>query len=284
MRNAILFVFVALSLCGFSQTQLLPPGSSPQPDIRSRTAGLAQFRQDPSKAADVSVDEAIADAKKDGTLVVLNYTSATCGICINRISPSRDFDPKRFKVIDLLSGNDQHMSERGEWFRSEVRIGMLPYVAVIDGRGTRVDLLKSIEDSFQYKRFVEDCWRKSDYKYRNFTASNGNLVKMRVESMDDTAVKATLKDGPEREVPLLSLSHKDIDYLYKTTEHPTQYFAMRDWTSADGRSMTGRMVGLKDGKVQMFLANDRKMLLPLERLSAEDQTFARAAFADEPTE
>jgi|UniRef100_UPI0037847529 hypothetical protein len=55
--------------------------------------------------------------------------------------------------------------------------------------------------------------------------------------------------------------------------------ALRTWTSADGRKMEAAFVALEGDAVKVRMANGSTVDVPLARLSAEDQTFAKSQTA-----
>jgi hypothetical protein len=55
--------------------------------------------------------------------------------------------------------------------------------------------------------------------------------------------------------------------------------ALRTWTSADGRKMEAAFIALEGDAVKVRMANGSTVDVPLARLSAEDQTFAKSQTA-----
>ena len=54
---------------------------------------------------------------------------------------------------------------------------------------------------------------------------------------------------------------------------------MRTWTSTDGRKIEASFVALDGAGVKVRMANGNTFTVPLDRLSAADQTFAKTQTA-----
>jgi hypothetical protein len=78
-------------------------------------------------------------------------------------------------------------------------------------------------------------------------------------------------------VPLLAV------VLISATALHAQSPALRSWTSADGRKMEAAFVALEGDAVKVRLANGSTVDVPLARLSAADQTFAKSQIAKPAT-
>jgi len=59
--------------------------------------------------------------------------------------------------------------------------------------------------------------------------------------------------------------------------------AMRSWTSTDGHKIDALFVALEGEGVKIRMANGSTFTIPLERLSAADQAFAKGQAAPSPT-
>lgn len=58
---------------------------------------------------------------------------------------------------------------------------------------------------------------------------------------------------------------------------------MRTWTAPGGGSrVEGKLIGLKDGRVELLAKNGTIMAIPLDRLSQADQQYAQATAAAKP--
>lgn len=71
--------------------------------------------------------------------------------------------------------------------------------------------------------------------------------------------------------------------LISATALHAQSPALRSWTSADGRKMEAAFVALEGDAVKVRLANGSTVDVPLARLSAADQTFAKSQIAKPAT-
>ncbi|HBJ85294.1 MAG TPA: hypothetical protein DDZ88_15745 [Verrucomicrobiales bacterium] len=75
--------------------------------------------------------------------------------------------------------------------------------------------------------------------------------------------------------PLLAVLLISAAVLHAQTTAP----AMRTWTSADGRKMEAAFIALEGDAVKVRMANGSTVDVPLTRLSAEDQAFAKSQTA-----
>ncbi|MDP1592566.1 MAG: SHD1 domain-containing protein, partial [Prosthecobacter sp.] len=75
--------------------------------------------------------------------------------------------------------------------------------------------------------------------------------------------------------PLLAVLLISAAVLRAQTPAP----AMRTWTSADGRKMEAAFIALEGDAVKVRMANGSTVDVPLTRLSAEDQAFAKSQTA-----
>lgn len=55
---------------------------------------------------------------------------------------------------------------------------------------------------------------------------------------------------------------------------------LRDWTNTAGKTISAEMVSLSGNDITLKMENGRTYTLPLDSLSAEDQTFAKTALAE----
>jgi hypothetical protein len=78
--------------------------------------------------------------------------------------------------------------------------------------------------------------------------------------------------GPLREIPFAGLT--ELSFL-KTGDPLVDWNSRRTWTSSDGRSLTAKILGVKDGQVALDTGNGKATLLPMDRLSDADQKFIR---------
>jgi hypothetical protein len=75
--------------------------------------------------------------------------------------------------------------------------------------------------------------------------------------------------------PILAVLLISAAALHAQTPAP----ALRTWTSADGRKMEAAFIALEGDAVKVRMANGSTVDVPLARLSAEDQTFAKSQTA-----
>ncbi|MDP5006178.1 MAG: hypothetical protein NWQ35_10015 [Verrucomicrobiales bacterium] len=78
--------------------------------------------------------------------------------------------------------------------------------------------------------------------------------------------------GPLREIPFAGLT--ELTYL-KAGDPLVDWNSRRAWTSSDGRSLSAKILGVKDGQVALDTGSGRATTLPLDRLSEPDQVFIR---------
>ncbi len=78
--------------------------------------------------------------------------------------------------------------------------------------------------------------------------------------------------GPAREIPFAGLTA--LTYL-KTGDPLVDWNSRRAWTSSDGRSISAKILGVRDDQVALDTGSGQPTLLPMTRLSEADQTFIR---------
>lgn len=84
---------------------------------------------------------------------------------------------------------------------------------------------------------------------------------------------------------LLPFSHLAVLLISSAGLHAqTPAPALRTWTSADGRKMEAAFIALEGDAVKVRMANGSTVNVPLARLSAEDQTFAKSQTAAPATD
>jgi len=91
-------------------------------------------------------------------------------------------------------------------------------------------------------------------------------------------VPTTLRSQEEESAPLLReipfAGVTALTYL-KTGDPLVDWNSRRAWTSSDGRSLTAKILGVKDGQVALDTGNGKATMLPTDRLNEADQQFIR---------
>ncbi|MEC5127263.1 hypothetical protein VSU19_10920 [Verrucomicrobiales bacterium BCK34] len=75
----------------------------------------------------------------------------------------------------------------------------------------------------------------------------------------------------------LSLTLAGVGLLSIASSHAGE---LRDWTNSAGKTISAEMTSLSGEEITLKMENGRSYTLPLSSLSAEDQTFAKAAQAE----
>ncbi len=91
-------------------------------------------------------------------------------------------------------------------------------------------------------------------------------------------VPVTLRSQEEEPAPLLReipfAGVTALTYL-KTGDPLVDWNSRRAWTSSDGRSLTAKILGMKDGQIALDTGNGKAAMLSMDRLGEADQQFVR---------